>query len=109
VLQNGQPISVLPSEEIMVGFSSEGQAGKPIAAWGTLKREDGTFTLAGPTGRGVPAGKYRVVVSSQLYQKSHDRFEALFDAKAPPLLVDIGPEKGQHFIIDIGTRTVTKR
>jgi hypothetical protein len=110
VLQNGQPIKVLPSEEILVGVSSEAPAGQPVpVAWAPVKPEDGTFVLSGPTGKGIPAGKYRVVVSSQLYQQSKDRFEAVFDEKKPPLLVDVGPEEEQHLIIDVGKRTVTKR
>jgi hypothetical protein len=48
-------------------------------------------------------------VSSQLYQQSHDRFEAVFDAKKPPLIVDVGPDPGQSIVIDVGTRTVIKK
>jgi hypothetical protein len=110
VLQNGKAIKFLPSEEIIVGLSAQAPAGEnPIAAWGTVKPDDGSFTVAAPDGRGIPAGKYIVVVSSQLYQQSKDRFEAVFDNKKPPLIVDVGPDSGQHFIIDVGTRTVTKR
>jgi hypothetical protein len=110
VLENGQPIKVLPAEEIMVGFSAEAPAEKQAtAAWATVKPEDGTFTLSGPAGKGIPPGKYRVVVSSQLYQQSKDRFEAVFDQNKPPLTVDVGPESGQQFLIDVGKRTATKR
>jgi hypothetical protein len=110
VLLNGAPIKLLPSEEIMVGFSEEAPAGQqPIAAWAPINASDGAFTLAGPAGKGIPAGRYRVVVSSQPYQKSEDRFEAVFDEKLPPLIAEVGTEQGQTFVIDVRTRTVTKK
>jgi hypothetical protein len=111
VLQNGRPIKFLPKEEISVGFSStDAPAGQQvIAGWAPISPEDGTFTFSGPSGNGIPPGKYNVVVSSQLYQQSHDRFEALFDAKKPQLIVDVGPDAGQPIIIDVGTRQVIKK
>jgi hypothetical protein len=111
VLQNGKPIKFLPKEEISVGFSStDTPAGQQvIAGWAPISPEDGTFTFSGPSGNGIPAGKYSVVVSSQLYQQSHDRFEAVFDPKKPPLIVEVGPDAGQPIIIDVGTRTVTRK
>ena len=111
VLQNGKPIRFLPKEEIMVGFSSTATpAGQQvIAGWAPISPEDGTFTFSGPSGNGIPAGKYSVVVSSQLYQQSHDRFDAVFDPKKPPLIVDVVPDAGQPIIIDVGTRTLTKK
>ena len=110
VLQNGKPIKLLPKEEIRVGFSSiDMPAGQQaIAGWAPINSEDGTFTFSGPSGNGIPPGKYNVVVSSQLYQQSHDRFEAVFDAKKPPI-VDVGSEPGQSIVIDVGTRTVIKK
>jgi hypothetical protein len=110
VLQNGKPIKVLPSEEIMVGFSSEAPEGQHIiVAWATVLPDDGTFTISGSAGKGIPAGKYRVIASSQIYQKNEDRFEAVFDEKKPPLIAEVGPEEGQSFVIDVGKRTLTKR
>jgi len=111
VLQNGKPIRFLPKEEIMVGFSSTATpAGQQvIAGWAPISPEDGTFTFSGPSGNGIPAGKYSIVVSSQLYQQSHDRFDAVFDPKKPPLIVDVVPDAGQPIIIDVGTRTLTKK
>jgi hypothetical protein len=110
VLHNGKPIQVLPQEEIQVGFSVDTPgAQQPKGALTKVEPADGSFTITGLDGKGIPPGKYRVVVSSQLYQQSQDRFEALFTERLPPLIVEVGPEPGQHFTIDIGTRTVTKR
>src|SRR5262249_7800881 len=109
-LQNGQPIQILPSEDVIVGFSQEAPSGqKPIGASGIVKPEDGTFTVAGPGGKGIPPGKYRISLSSQVNgSNDKSRFEALFSPQKPPLTVDVGPEKGQTFRIDIGQWTVTK-
>jgi hypothetical protein len=110
VLYNGKPIQVQPREEIQVAFSLEAPAGQqPPGTLATVKPEDGSFTISGLDGKGIPPGRYRVTVSSQLYQQSQDRFEPLFDPKLPPLMVDVGPEKGQRVIIDVGTRTVNKQ
>jgi hypothetical protein len=110
VLQNGKPIKLLPKEEIRVGFSSiDTPAGQQvIAGWEPINPENGTFTFSGPSGNGIPPGKYNVFVSSQLYQQSHDRFGAVFDAKKPPI-VDVGSDPGQSIVIDVGTRTVIKK
>jgi hypothetical protein len=111
VLQNGQPIPFLPSEEITVGFSSE--APPDQAAFGTsasVKSKDGTFTMSGPSGAGIPPGTYRVSLSSQIYGGSDgNRFEAVFEERRPPLMAEVGSEKGQTFVIDVGKWTVTKQ
>jgi hypothetical protein len=113
VLQNGQPIKFLPSEEITVGFSREVEPGQqPFGAPAKVKPEDGTFTVDGPSGKGIPPGKYRIQLTSDIYGSDRgDRFEPLFDARAkrPPLVADVGPEEGQTFVIDVGQWTVQKR
>jgi hypothetical protein len=111
VLQNGKPIRFLASEDIMVGFSSEVPIGqKPIGFFANVQRGDGTFTVIGPGGKGMPAGKYRIRVSSQIYGSSGaDRFDDVSDPKKPPLIAEVGPEKEQTFTIDLGKWTVTKQ
>jgi hypothetical protein len=110
VLQNGKPIPFLRGEEITVGFSREVEPGeKPFGAPAKVKPEDGTFTVAGPSGKGIPPGKYRIQLTSDIYGSDRgDRFEALFDAKAkrPPLVADVGPDGEQTFVIDVGQWTV---
>lgn len=111
VLQNGKPVQFLPSEDIMVGFSSEVPAGqKPIGFFANVQRGDGTFTVIGPGGKGMPAGKYRIRLSSQIYgSNGADRFEHVSDPRKPPLIAEVGPEKEQTFTIDLGKWTVTKQ
>lgn len=111
VFQDGQPIKFLPSEDITIGFSEEIPAGqKPLGFSGVVQSKDGAFVLSGPGGKGVAPGKYRISLSSQVYGGTgKDRFEALFSSKKPPLIADVGPEKGQTFIIDVGKWTVQKQ
>jgi hypothetical protein len=110
VLDRGAPVQFLPREEIMVGFSAEAPEGQPALGASTdVKPADGTFTLSGRDGKGIPPGRYSISVSSQVYGgDGADRFAARFEGKKP-LAVEVGPEKGQHFVIDVGTMTVTKR
>jgi hypothetical protein len=111
VLQNGQPIPFLPSEDLIVGFSQEVPAGqKPVGASGAVKPEDGTFTVNGPGGRGIPPGRYRISLSSQINGgNDRNRFERLFSPQKQPLIAEVGPEKGQTFRIDVGRWTVTRQ
>jgi hypothetical protein len=46
-------------------------AGQPYMA--VFKSEDGTFTVAGPDGLGIPPGKYRVSLTQKLTREAVDR------------------------------------
>ena len=111
VLENGQPIKFLPSEDMMVGFSQEAPPGQtPVGASGSVKPQDGTFVITGPSGRGLPPGRYRISVFSQIYGGSdRNRFEALFGSKKPPLYAEVNSDRGQTFTIDLGAWSVTKQ
>src|SRR5262249_53098954 len=109
--QNGASIKFLPKEDIMVGFSPEAPAGEKavLGASGPVKPADGTFAVSGRDNQGIPPRKYSISVSSQIYGgDGTDRFAPLFTGKKP-FIVDVGPEKGQHFIVDVSTMKVTKR
>jgi hypothetical protein len=69
---------------------------------------DGTFTVTGRNNTGVPPGRYRVSLSSQVGYGNVDRFEKLFDGKKPPLIVEISPGEAQAVVIDVDNWTVTK-
>ena len=49
-------------------------AGQPYMA--IFKSEDGTFTVEGPDGQGVPPGNYRVTVTQQLTREAVDKKNA---------------------------------
>ena len=50
-------------------------------------------------------------MSSQIYGGGDgtDRFEETFGVEKTPLVAEVGSEEGQTFVIDLGTKTVTKQ
>jgi hypothetical protein len=109
VLQNGSPLQFLPKEDLTVGFSAEPPGATAFGASAPVKPPDATFTLTGRDNKGIPPGQYSISLSSQIYGgDGTDRFAPLFNGKKP-FIVEVGPEKGQHFLIDVGTMKVTKR
>jgi hypothetical protein len=68
---------------------------------------DGTFTVPGPTGRGVPRGTYKItVLHSGFLGAGGDRFRGRFAADKTPLSIDI--TEPANLVIDLGTGTVTR-
>ena len=55
----------------------------------------------------------RTLTSEELIQvyggDGTNRFEGVFGTQATPLAVDVGPEDGQTFVIDIGKRTARRQ
>jgi hypothetical protein len=115
VLNNGQPITFLKDEIIMVSLSPPPGSGGKGSGGSTEVNPDGSFVLAGPNGTGVTPGSYQVQLSSSTYGGGgEDRFARMFPgANAPanlkPILVEIGAEDGQTIVVDVGKRTATKQ
>lgn len=112
LLDHGKPLKLKPNEQIQVTFVSEkGGDANQVASIGDYDPETGLFEIAGPSGQGIPPGKYRVGVASRIYGGEEDtnRFEGHFDAEVTPLEADVGAEEGQEFDVDLGTRRVTKK
>ena len=111
-LQQMDGVSLEKSERLSVVYylvTQTGETDKNAEFYWASVNLDGDYEVLGKEGDGIPPGKYNVVVNSQLYQQSHDRFEGVFDPKKPPLIVDVGPDAGQPIIIDVGTRTLTRK
>jgi hypothetical protein len=109
LVQGGSPVKHLKDETIKVSFLSEaGLGGDKVLAQGEVDKSSGAFSIIGPDGQGIPAGKYKVLVGSELYGDNNDRFNEKFDAGASPLVADVTAEEGQVFTVDIGSRKVTK-
>jgi hypothetical protein len=107
ILQNGKPIKLGQDETISVSFIAltGDEAGK-TAFIADAKPEDGTFTIAGPTGQGIPIGRYKVTLASNFGSGGGtDRFAEKFDSETSPLNADVAGE-GQTFEIDVGKRTI---
>lgn len=92
---DGQPYAVSKDEQMMVLFldmKEEGQVTQKT--FPATVRPDGTFTVQAPNNQGIPAGKYRVAVSSTpMVPKPgvpvKDLFKNTYNAKTSPLVVEI--------------------
>lgn len=59
---------------------------------------DGTFVVAGKTGRGLPPGKYRV--SLELMKQKKDQFHGRYDAVNSPYIFDVD-QTTNEVVIDV--------
>jgi hypothetical protein len=109
--QNGKPLKLLPDERIHVSFVDAHEAGEDrVASLAEFNPEDGTFVVNGPTGHGLPPGTYKVGIASDIEGgDGTNRFGESFDMSVTPLRAAVGPEEGQTFEVDLGTKKVTKK
>jgi hypothetical protein len=109
VHKNGQPLPVqeLPSGaggRVMVRFHGLDLGERPQGPYGTIVKPDGTFSVPGDTGRGIPPGKYRVEVTWQdQFPMGADKLEGKFGKQNSPVVVDVPSPKD----IDINVATAT--
>lgn len=59
---------------------------------------DGTFVVAGKTGKGLPPGKYRV--SLELMKQKKDQFHGRYDAVNSPYIFDVDASTAE-VVIDV--------
>jgi hypothetical protein len=95
VHKNGQPLSVqeLPSGaggRVMVLFHALDEGQESQGPYGAIVKSDGTFSVPGPSGRGIPPGKYRVEIRWQdPFPMGNDKLEGKFGKQNSPVVVDI--------------------
>jgi hypothetical protein len=108
LLDNGAPLKPLPDEQIRISFVDAN--GGAVASTADYDANTGTFEITGPSGKGIPAGEYRVELVSEIYGGDGvNRFEEQFDAEKTPLRATVGVEQGQEFVVDIKKKTVTHK
>jgi hypothetical protein len=111
VHKNGQPLAVkeLPSGaggRVMVLFHRVDQGAKPLDPQSAIVQADGTFSLPGASGSGIPPGKYCVEVRWQdPFPMGQDKLQGKFSKEKSQVIVDI-PSPGE---IDINVASVTDR
>lgn len=109
VVERGKPVKILKDETIKVSFIGLADADGKVTGGGDVK-EDGSFEIAGPSGKGLPAGKYKVTLSSDIYGGgAGDRFQDKLDATASQMVVDVGGTGTDNYEIDIVTRKAVKK
>jgi hypothetical protein len=92
-----------PNSSIHLNFVQIVDEGKPFNSYGTmLNPEDGTFEVVGNEFDGMPAGKYRVQMSSISPNPSATikLITSRFQSSASPIVVDIVDDK-TPLVIDI--------
>ena len=111
LVQNGKALKLKDSEQLVVNFILDGATpDDPIVAAAEYNPADGSFVVSGPTGQGIPPGRYKVEVILDSYGGGDDdRRFAEFDAETTPLVAEVGADPGQHFTVDLGTRRVTRK
>lgn len=109
LLNKGQPYLPREKEEVTVRFMPDGNSTLPVCT-GQFDPKTGKFTLSGPqANQGVPAGKYKVVVTSIIYGESgKDLFANEFSEQKTPLRYEVSKDAKQSIKVDLGTKTVTK-
>jgi hypothetical protein len=109
VHNDGRPLPVqeLPSGaggRVMVRFYGLDQGEKPPGPHGAIVKPDGTFSVPGASGRGIPPGKYRVEITWQdPFPMGKDKLEGKFGKENSPVVVDIPSRED----IDINVASVT--
>lgn len=100
VVQGGAPFTVSDKGIIALVFVSDADSSKMYNA---TTKPDGTFTVVGPDGKGIPAGKYKVQLTVQDPYSgpgSKDKFDGKFaNAAKSPLTVDVG---STDITVDVG-------
>jgi hypothetical protein len=112
LVQNGKTIKLKGAETITISFVlAGGSPADQIAALAEYNPDDGSFVVKGPTGQGIPPGKYKVGLSNDFTDGGGgpERFGEDFDSEKTPLAADVGTEEGQVFVIDVGTKRVTRK
>ena len=95
VHKNGEPLAVkeLPSQaggRVSVIFHSLDKRDPPLGPLGAKVSPDGAFTVAGPAGKGIPHGKYRVEIKWQdPFPMGKDKLEGKFGKDNSPVVVDV--------------------
>jgi len=114
VHNNGQSLVVKEQPNgaggrVMVLFHSVDPGKKDAGPHGAIVKPDGTFSVPGATGRGIPPGKYRVEVKWQdPFPMGKDKLEGKFGSENSPVVVDIPSPKDINIDVSLRPAPVVK-
>ena len=105
VLKNGLPVRPTgenlppgdPGLKVVFVKLGSADAGKEMTA-SLADEEEGTFGLVGPEGKGIPPGKYRVVLFLGP-EGGEDQFKGKYGRENSPIEVEV--EEGKDVVIDL--------
>jgi hypothetical protein len=120
ILRNNESVVFEPTDSVFLTFSTVDTPTE--RAFSGQVKKDGSFTVSGAQGGGIPPGKYRITLSTRHYgpppkntggdqppPKLTDKFDGAFsDPANSPLVVELQAGK-QAITIDVGTNTVSAK
>jgi hypothetical protein len=114
VVENGQPRKGQGKPPLRVVLTGQGsEADKtPGTSFVAEVGEDGSFTVQGGTGKGIPPGSYTFTLSSTAVGPGRPQPGELRDFTDPatsPLKCDVTADPNQRVVIDLGKKTVERR
>jgi len=110
VIINDQPCRPASLYDFDVKFVSAGE-GAVKKSYVAEVHEDGTFTVSGSIGKGIPVGRYKVSVIGPVLDvggKPTRKYAAAYTDKATPLEVEI-TESSRELVIDLEKKTADLR
>jgi len=96
IVKGGQPLTV--SEKGVIVLSFVAAEGEDKTIYNATTKPDGTFTILGPEGKGIPSGKYKVNLTAMDPYPTNDVLGGKYAPNKSTLVVDIG--KGE-LVIDV--------
>jgi hypothetical protein len=102
VVKGGEPFSPQADEIVQMAFFAAGDdASDSRGSYeASFDRSDGSFRVLGKDGKGVPPGKYRVVV--RLVKNRKDQFKGAFGVKNSPFLCEVS-STSSDITVDLAT------
>ncbi|MFO0925588.1 MAG: hypothetical protein U0736_00925 [Gemmataceae bacterium] len=111
LVDNGQPVKAAaklppgdPGMRVEFITVKGGVAGEPYGA--SVNAGEGTFTVPGPKGKGIPPGQYKVSVHVGAFG-APDALKGAFIPEKTPLTVDIPDKPAVNVTVDVGKKAVT--
>jgi hypothetical protein len=101
ILKDGEPLKVGAEDVvrvILVPMPEDGSHPNQLFA-AEFNRDNSTFVVKGPDGRGMPPGKYRVAV--EVLQARKDVFKGAFSSENSPLFCTI-QSSSDEITVDVG-------
>lgn len=99
----GQPMKFEAGDEVSMTLVDLSEADE-------IKRKDysanvdpatGNFNVVGRFGRGIPPGKYKVVLNAGSPKRPTDRFGGAYSLKNSPLVVEINSSNYKNLTVDL--------
>jgi len=101
VVRGGQPFTLSENGVFIINFTPEENDPAKPQMYNADAKPDGTFTIVGPEGKGIPPGKYKANVQAMdPYAKQNDLLKGKFAPGKSPLVVEI--KDASEVVLDVG-------